>query len=179
MKKIVARTLNFTLTGVALFCLSAPAMAQAPAEAPTPSAISLVNDAGKNVGSTLIREGEDGLLLTVEVEGLTPGWHGLHVHAVGACDDHADHFKKAGSHLAEAGEKHGFLSAEGAHKGDLPNIWVHKDGTAKVEIYTEELDMADLKDADGSALMIHAGPDDYKTDPSGSSGDRLACGVLK
>ena len=179
MKITIGRALSLALTGAAFVCLSAPVMAQEVMQAPAGSSISLVNDAGGNVGSALIREGEEGLLLTVEVEGLPPGWHGLHVHAVGACDDHADHFKKAGSHLAEAGEKHGFLSAEGAHKGDLPNIWVHEDGTAKVEIYAEDLDMADLKDADGSALMIHAGQDDYKTDPSGSSGDRLACGVIK
>jgi Cu-Zn family superoxide dismutase len=173
------QALSLTLTGVALFCLSASAMAQTSPVAVGTTEVALVNDAGKNVGTTLIREGADGLVLTVEVDGLTPGWHGLHVHAVGACDDHADHFKKAGSHLADADEKHGFLSAEGPHKGDLPNIWVHKDGSAKVDIYTEELDMKDLKDADGSALMIHAGADDYKTDPSGSSGDRLACGVIK
>lgn len=179
MTKFTKKALSLTLTGVALFCLSAPVIAQTSPVAAGTTEVSLVNDAGKNVGTALIREGGNGLVLTVEADSLAPGWHGLHVHAVGACDDHADHFKKAGSHLADSDEKHGFLSAKGPHKGDLPNIWVHKDGSAKVDIYTEELDMKDLKDTDGSALMIHAGPDDYKTDPSGSSGDRLACGVIK
>lgn len=178
MKRTTSRLCTMALAGVAVICLGLPAMAQAPAAGTT---VSLVNDAGKNVGSALIRQvgDDDGILLTLEVNDLSPGWHGLHIHAVGACDDHADHFKKAGGHLADSNEKHGFLNPEGPHKGDLPNIWVHKDGTAKVEIFTEDLDVKDLKDADGSALMIHEKPDDYTTDPAGDSGTRLACGVIK
>ena len=160
------------LASVVLFCLTAPAMAQNLNAA-------LVNDAGKNVGKADFKAGPEGVLISFDVAGLTPGWHGLHIHTTGNCDDHADHFKMAGGHLAGKDEKHGFMNADGPHKGDLPNIWVHADGTAKVEFFGEDLDLADLMDTDGSAVMIHAGPDDYKTDPSGDSGDRLACGVIK
>ena len=173
MKKLTKNIPHLMLAGVCLLCLSGPVMAQDLNAA-------LVNDAGKAVGSALVRQvdDDDGILLTLEVNDLSPGWHGLHIHAVGNCDDHADHFKMAGGHLADADEKHGFLNAEGPHKGDLPNIWVHKDGTAKVEIYSEDLDVKDLIDKDGSAIMIHEKPDDHKTDPAGDSGTRLACGVL-
>lgn len=168
------RLMTMALAGAAVICLSGPVMAQTGTlEA------RLVNDAGKDTGTASVTSVPDGVLIMVEATGLKPGWHGLHIHGVGNCEDHAEHFKKAGSHLAEAGEKHGFLNAEGPHEGDLPNIWVHKDGTAKVEIYSEELEMKDLTDADGSAVMIHDAPDDYKTDPAGASGERLACGVIQ
>ena len=164
------------LTGVALFCLSVPVMAH---DAVKDVHAVLVNDAGKDVGkATISVAGDDGVLVTVEATGLAPGWHGLHMHTIGNCDDHADHFKMAGGHLAGKDEKHGFLNAAGPHKGDLPNIWVHEDGTAKVQIFSEDLEMEDVMDQDGAALMIHETADDYLTDPAGASGARLACGVL-
>lgn len=171
MQKPTPRALRLILTGTALLCLAGPAMAQDLNAA-------LVNDAGKAVGKASIRTASDGMLVMVEASGLAPGWHGLHIHAIGNCDDHAAHFKNAGGHLAESDQKHGYLNTDGPHQGDLPNIWVHADGTAKVEIYSDDLDAEDLMDADGSAVMIHATADDYKTDPAGASGERLACGVI-
>lgn len=171
--------LTIALTGAALFCFSGTASAEDMAKGMTELKASLVNDSGKAVGSATFRPAEDeGALVAVEVSGLTPGWHGLHIHTTGDCSDHADHFKKAGGHMAEGDEKHGFLAKDGPHEGDLPNLWVGADGTGKAEYFSEELDLSDLIEGDGSALMIHAGPDDYKTDPAGSSGDRVACGVI-
>ena len=169
MKKLI-------LTSVALFCLAAPAMAQ---DAVADLHAALVDNAGKDVGNADFKVGPDGVLISVALAGLTPGWHGLHIHTTGNCDDHADHFKMAGGHLADSDDKHGFLNADGQHKGDLPNIWVHKDGTAKAEFFSDGLAVADLMDTDGSAVMIHETADDYKTDPAGASGARLACGVVQ
>lgn len=166
MKKYLA------LTAVIL-ALSAPAMA----EAPKAAEVKLEDVKGGDAGKASFTQGTKGLLVKVEAKGLTPGWHGVHFHAMGHCT-HDDGFKKAGSHAAKDGEKHGFLNAEGPHIGDLPNLYVAADGTGAAEFYTTTLDMTALHDADGSALMIHAKPDDFKTDPSGDSGDRVACGVI-
>ncbi len=179
MRNFKTRVWGVALMGAALFCLAVPVMSQDTAAPAADLKATLVNEAGKEVGTAAIRSAPDGSIITVEVSEMAPGWHGLHVHAVGDCADHADHFKKAGAHLADADEKHGFMAAEGPHKGDLPNIWVHTDGTAKVELFSDELEADDLMDKDGSAIMIHAAADDHKTDPSGSSGERLACGVVK
>ncbi|MCC7035826.1 MAG: superoxide dismutase family protein, partial [Alphaproteobacteria bacterium] len=163
MKKYIA------LTAV-IFALSAPAMAEMPGYVE----VKLQDVKGADAGFAAFTQGTKGLLVKVEAKGLTPGWHGVHFHAMGHCT-HDDGFKKAGSHAAKEGEKHGFLSAEGPHIGDLPNLYVAADGTGAAEFYTTTLDMDALPDAAGSALLIHATPDDYKTAPSGESGDRVAC----
>ncbi len=165
MKKFLA------LTAIIL-ALSAPALA---AEAPV--TVKLEDAKGADAGVATFTEATKGLLVKVEAKGLTPGWHGVHFHAMGHCT-HDDGFKGAGSHAAAAGQKHGFMNAEGPHDGDLPNLFVAADGTGAAEFYTTTMDMAALHDADGSALMIHAKPDDYKTDPSGDSGERVACGII-
>lgn len=133
---------------------------------------------GAMIGNARITETPKGILLDVELTGMAPGWHAMHIHAVGTCDDHEDHFKASASHMADEGEEHGYLSAKGPHNGDLPNFFVHSDGTAKVQFYSVETNVAALTDADGSALLIHANLDDYKTQPTGDAGDRLACGVI-
>ncbi|MDI1228831.1 MAG: superoxide dismutase family protein [bacterium] len=166
MKKYLA------LTAVIL-ALSVPAMA----ETPKTAEVKLEDVKGGDAGVATFTQGTKGLLVKVEAKGLTPGWHGVHFHAMGHCT-HDDGFKKAGSHAAKEEEQHGFLNAEGPHIGDLPNLHVAADGTGSAEFYTKTIDMDALHDADGSALMIHAKPDDYKTDPSGDSGDRVACGVI-
>lgn len=135
----------------------------------------LINAAGATVGSAVLRDADDGVLLRVELEGQKSGWNGVHVHATGDCSDHADHFQKAGGHLNDD-DTHGFLSKDGPHKGDFPNIWIGADGIGKAEFYNEDLDM---DEALGRALMIHEGPDDYMTDPAGASGARIACGVIR
>lgn len=167
----------------ALVLLAAPAWAEeaativAPTPAPVKADVKLLDNAGKETGTVKITETAKGRLFSVEVAGLTSGWHGVHIHGTGDCSDHGEHFKKAGGHANAEGQKHGFLNAEGPHDGDLPNLWVAADGTGKAEFYSEAAART-MMDNDGSALMIHAGPDDYTTDPSGNSGDRVACGVM-
>lgn len=167
MKKII-RTTALSLLSATL--LSGAAFAQT---------IPLVNNAGAPVGQTTIMEGPDGLVFRVELENVTPGWHGVHIHRTGDCSDHA-HFQHAGGHLADDddGQKHGFLAHDDFHDGDLPNMWIHADGTGKADFFTEALDMKDLRGPNGAALMVHEKEDDYKTDPAGDAGARIACGVL-
>lgn len=129
-------------------------------------------------------EGEGGTFLTVQVglepeAGLAPGEYGFHIHETGAC---TPSFDAAGDHLNLEGAAHGLLSPEGPHAGDLPNVVVAEDGTTTYAVNTELFTLrggdAALFDDDGSAVMLHAQADDYITDPSGGSGDRIACGVV-
>ena len=121
-----------------------------------------------------------GLRLAVAATGLTAGAHGYHLHTVGSCE--APDFTSAGGHLNPASHKHGSLSADGAHLGDLPNLEVGPGGSgASTEALpgTRDAVLADIFDSDGTAVVIHADADDYRTDPSGNAGKRVACGVMK
>lgn len=135
---------------------------------------------GKTVGSARLREQPDGVLVRVEVKGLTPGLHAVHVHAVGKCDGPG--FATAGGHFNPTQKKHGFKNAEGAHAGDLPNMLVARDGSGRFEALTDAITLragsTSLFDSDGSAIVIHATSDDYVADPAGNSGDRVACGLV-
>ena len=135
---------------------------------------------GKTVGQATFRETSDGVIVRLEVKGLTPGLHGVHVHAVGKCEGPA--FASAGGHFNPTQKKHGLKSPDGAHGGDLPNMLVAKDGSGRFEALTDSITLRpgpqSVFDSDGSALVIHAGADDNITDPAGNSGDRVACGVI-
>jgi Cu-Zn family superoxide dismutase len=115
------------------------------------------------------------------VKGLPSGKHGFHLHAVGKCDP--PEFTTAGAHFNPGRKRHGLKSAQGPHAGDLPNLEVGADGSGKLEYVTKLVTLgsgpASLFDADGTALVIHANPDDDVTDPTGNSGGRIACGTLR
>ena len=104
------------------------------------------------------------------------GIHGLHVHTIGRCD--APGFTTAGPHWNPVGAKHGFNNPAGPHKGDLPNVSVAANGVVQEAVSLPGATFGSLLDADGAALVLHATRDDYATDPSGNSGDRIACAVL-
>lgn len=135
---------------------------------------------GKVVGMARLSERRGGVLVRVDARGLTPGLHAVHVHAVGKCD--APAFTSAGGHFNPMGKKHGQKNPEGAHAGDLPNMQVGKDGSGHLEVNSNAFTLgsgpSSVFDADGSAVVIHAGVDDYVTDPTGNAGDRAACGVI-
>ena len=135
---------------------------------------------GKTVGSASLREEPDGVLVRLDVKGLTPGLHAVHVHAVGKCEGPG--FTTAGGHFNPTQKKHGFKSADGAHAGDLPNMLVAKDGSGRFQALTDAITLRpgslSVFDSDGSAIVIHAGSDDDMTDPAGNSGDRVACGLI-
>lgn len=128
--------------------------------------------------ASLVADG-DRVELRIAGTRLPAGVHGAHLHTTGKCE--GPKFESAGAHLNPGNRKHGTENPEGSHLGDLPNLTVAADGTATMTAGLAEMRNAaeaTLFDADGTALVIHAKPDDYKTDPSGDSGDRIACGVL-
>jgi len=135
---------------------------------------------GAPAGTAVITAAGDKLTITVAVAGLAPGLHGTHLHMVGKCE--APGFTTAGGHLNPTSHQHGTQNPAGPHFGDLPNLSIDTNGagtfTADLTATRAEAEAA-LFDADGTAIVIHAGPDDYKTDPSGNSGGRIACGVLQ
>ncbi|HEV7287865.1 superoxide dismutase family protein [Sphingomonas sp.] len=131
---------------------------------------------GSAAGSAVATATPEGLTVTVSVTGITPGEHGVHVHMSGKCD--APGFTTAGGHWNPASTQHGLDNPQGAHAGDMPNLNVADDGTGTLSFTLRSGTMAQLLDADGSAFVVHAGKDDQKTDPSGDSGDRVACGVF-
>lgn len=143
----------------------------------------LVNAAGERIGRAVLTQGPTGLLIRVEASGMTPGWHGVHIHSVGACDAP---FTTAGPHVNHGDPKapHGLLNAGGPDDGDLPNLYAGPDGAINAEVFTTRARIARdgpgqwLWDADGSALVIHANPDDHSSQPIGGAGDRVACGVM-
>lgn len=120
------------------------------------------------------------LSLVIAMTGLEPGEHGFHLHTTGKCT--APDFQSAGGHLNPAGREHGSLNPRGKHLGDLPNLVIGASRSASTEVDlgadTREL-RETLFDDDGTALVVHAAADDYRSDPAGDAGSRVACGVLR
>ncbi|MEZ5285204.1 MAG: superoxide dismutase family protein [Vicinamibacterales bacterium] len=135
---------------------------------------------GATVGTATLTDTPNGVLIHLMLTSGPAGTHAFHVHAVGKCE--APGFTSAGGHFNPAGVPHGIEVKGGGHAGDLPNIHVPADGKLDVEILARGTTLSGgsnaIMDADGGALVIHATGDDYKTDPSGAAGDRLACGVV-
>ncbi|CAJ35168.1 Cu,Zn superoxide dismutase (SOD), periplasmic [Methanocella arvoryzae MRE50] len=141
----------------------------------------LKNAEGKDVGIARFTEVSPGTVqINVSVDGLPPGRHGIHIHAVGNC---TPPFTGAGDHYNPLGKQHGLDNPQGPHAGDLPDIRVNRAGTGRLNVTTDRVTLSPgpvtLFDADGSAIIIHAGSDDQMTDPSGGSGARIACGVIE
>lgn len=143
----------------------------------------LYNTAGEAIGQVKVTDSPRGVLLHIEATKLAPGWHGIHIHDRGDCSDAG--FKTAGGHVhAGATAVHGLLAEGGNEAGDLPNIHVGDDGVLKADMFTGLMSVSGrdgrpaLKDADGSALIIHANADDYVTQPIGGAGARVACAIL-
>jgi Cu-Zn family superoxide dismutase len=147
--------------------------------APTASA-ELLDASGRDVGMARLTEDGAGLRLLVEMHGVPAGAKGVHIHETGECEP--PDFKSAGGHFNPEGKQHGEKNPRGPHAGDFPNIEIKQDGTGRLDATSNRLTLGEgptsLFDADGSALLVHAEPDDYRTDPSGNSGDRIACGVI-
>lgn len=131
---------------------------------------------GEEVGKAVAEEVDGTIRVMVEARGLPQGPHGTHVHAVGKCE--APDFASAGGHWNPTTHQHGKENPAGPHAGDMPNLQIGADGTDRTIFTLPGGTYAGLLDQDGAALVIHAGPDDYKTDPSGNSGGRIACGVF-
>ena len=148
--------------------------------APRTATATLLGAQGRNVGTATFTQVGNAVRVVLEARGLPPGAKGVHVHEIGRCDPPS--FNSAGGHFNPGKRQHGLLNPQGPHAGDLPNLTVAADGTGRLETTTERLTLGSgstsVFDADGSALVVHAGPDDFRTDPTGNSGGRAACGAL-
>ena len=150
------------------------------AMAGVPQSFNFTGGDGALLGSVMVGEDPGGLVLNISAVAMPAGVHGIHLHEKGLCEGPT--FASAGAHWNPASKQHGRDNPAGAHAGDLANLTVAADGSAKVSIPVAGAKMASgammLADADGTALVVHAKPDDYQTDPSGDSGDRIACAVV-
>ena len=133
--------------------------------------VPLVDGRGQGVGTVTIADKASGTTLRLTVKGLPAGEHGIHLHQAGRCD--GPDFKSAGAHWNPAGRQHGHLNPLGAHVGDLPNFTV-----TSLDVATIDFAVGELSNPAGLSLVVHAKPDDYRTDPSGNSGDRIACAII-
>ena len=133
------------------------------------------NVEGDPIGTVVMQQGSGGFLVTVMVEGLEPGPHGIHIHSVGTC---TPDFKASGGHINVDNRQHGLLNPDGPDNGDLPNIYATVDGAVQSELFTTLVDPDLLMDDDGSAIVIHENRDDHTSQPIGGAGGRVACGVL-
>jgi Cu-Zn family superoxide dismutase len=160
--------------GLLAALVAAPALALA---APSAARARLLDAQGKEVGIASFEPAQGGVTIDVKVSSVSPGKHGFHVHEAGKCEP--PDFKSAGAHFNPGGKKHGHDNPEGAHAGDLPNLQVGADGRGTASFVAKGLALESLFQGGGTALVLHADPDDGKTDPSGNSGARIACGVIE
>ena len=136
----------------------------------------MVGRSGQSLGTVRMWETPGGVTFRINAVGLPLGIHGIHVHTTGRCDPPG--FMTAGPHWNPTATKHGFNNPAGPHRGDLPNITIAATGVLQEAVTLPAASFSSLLDADGAALVIHAAADDYTTDPSGNSGDRIACAVI-
>lgn len=154
-----------------------PATADSAATAGT--AVTVRDAAGRELGSLTLSDATGGIMVMGTLRGLAPGDHGVHLHMTGSCEPT---FDAAGGHWNPTTKSHGTGNASGPHLGDLQNITVGADSSVSIHLTSPGGTMRGenmLLDADGAAVVVHATADDYKTDPSGNSGGRIACGAIK
>lgn len=174
MKFLVPWTVGAWLVGIAWIGASPAGAADAQVAHAT-----FRDAAGKEVGVAGLEETPNGVLISLDLTSLPPGTHAFHIHAVGQCEPP---FASAGGHFNPMEKQHGIKNPSGMHAGDFPNIVVPPGGKLETRVLATQVTLGpgptSLFDEDGSALVIHAGPDDYSTDPAGNAGARIACAVV-
>jgi len=151
-----------------------------PATTDNTAAAELRNAGGQTVGTATFTEVSGGVRIVLEARGLPPGAKGVHIHETGTCDPPG--FTTAGGHFNPEGKQHGALNPQGSHGGDLPNITIGPNGSGRLETMTTLVTLSQgprsILGDPARALVVHAAPDDFRTDPTGNSGARVACGVI-
>ncbi|MEM8935785.1 MAG: superoxide dismutase family protein [Pseudomonadota bacterium] len=150
-----------------------------------------INTEGAVIGYATLKQGPTGVLIRVHINGVAPGWHGLHLHQVGDCSDYEDGFKASKGHINPYGKAHGLMHPEGPDLADMPNIFVgentsataafFKTGVAVHESTADDAEQAGaygLMDSDGFAIVVHENADDHITQPIGGAGPRIACAAF-
>ncbi len=176
MKLSASKTFLLQIAAISLF--SHAALAQEPAKATA----SFINSEGEKSGSATLTQTPNGVLIEFELENLPAGGeHGFHIHQTGSCETPG--FESAGGHFAPMNRNHGYQDAEGFHAGDMPNQVASADGTIKGFVFNHQITLGEgansVFDDDGSAIVLHAGADDYSSQPSGDAGSRLLCAKIE
>jgi Cu-Zn family superoxide dismutase len=172
MKHLIGGMLTGAALGAFLFTTSLAAQG--------PIKVEMKDGQGQSIGTATLSEMMGMVHIQLDLKGLKPGEHALHVHMTPKCEGPA--FTSAGGHFNPGGKKHGLQNPEGPHAGDMENFTVAADGTAKGMVMAKGITLGSGANSvfanGGTALVIHAGPDDMKSDPAGAAGDRVACGVI-
>jgi Cu-Zn family superoxide dismutase len=168
------------VAGLALAGLLALALGTVVGSGALHARATIVDGTGAEIGWASLVEDASGIVhVNVHARGLTPGRHGIHIHAVGLCEGPA--FTTAGGHYNPTGAQHGLANSSGPHAGDLPNLVVNQAGIGRLQVTTDRVAIApaSILDVNGSAFIIHAAMDDQVSQPIGNSGARVACGVIE
>lgn len=175
-RKPVWRTSNFS-TGVRAAGILAVAMTVATPAFSADTATSILKDPqGKEVGTVKLRAVPSGVLLDADLTGFPPGDHAFHIHGTGECEPPS--FESAGGHFNPEEDEHGLENPAGPHAGDMPNIHVPENGKLRIEVLNQMVSLDGLFGGEGTSIVVHEKPDDYKSNPAGDAGPRIACGVI-
>jgi Cu-Zn family superoxide dismutase len=182
-----ATALSILALSAASACAQEAGTTEAPAAGGLTEATATLIDRNRDtVGQARFQQGATGVLITIEMDGLpdtATGWHGAHLHMIADCSN-AD-FTSSGGHINPSGNQHGLLNPDGPDNADLPNVYVHSDGTMRAQVFTTRVSLDGREgvpaifDEDGSAIVFHDNQDDHESQPIGGAGARQVCGVIE